>query len=107
MINIKESENFPSIVRTGRISNELQQIIDCLITSANENKSYMIEGVTSGNSYNSMQQRIRTQGKKLNLRVKISHDRNTNELHFKAFHIDTAEVTETSTKAKSKKTVNS
>lgn len=67
----------------------------------------MIEGVTAGNSYNSMQQRIRTQAKKLNLRVKISHDKNTNELYFKVItdDLDTPVVTtsNTNTKAKAKK----
>lgn len=107
MFNIKESAEFPSITRSGRISNELQQIIDCLIESSKTNKSYVIEGVTAGNSYNSMQQRIRTQGKKLNLRVKISHDRNTNELYFKALPADSVSSDEVTAKPKAKKNTNS
>jgi hypothetical protein len=67
----------------------------------------VIEGVTAGNSYNSMQQRIRTQGKKLGLRVKISHDKNTNELYFKALPADSVDSTEATAKTKVKKTSNS
>jgi hypothetical protein len=101
MITIKETENFPAVTRSGRVSAELQMIIDCLTSSAKDNKTFVIEGVDAGNSYNSMQQRIRTQAKKLGLSVKISHDRNTSELYFKASSpVDTA----TATKAKSKKT---
>lgn len=100
MLSIKETENFPAITRSGRVSAELQMIIDCLIESSNTDKSYVIEGVDHGNSYNSMQQRIRTQAKKLGLTVKISHDRNNSELYFKASRPADSVV---STKSKSKK----
>lgn len=102
MINIKETQEFPATTRTGRVSAELQQIIDCLLNSANSDKSFVIEGVTAGNSYNSMQQRIRTQAKKLGLRVKITHDKTNNELFFKAMN-DSVDTEVTSVKAKNKK----
>lgn len=103
MINIKETQEFPATTRTGRVSAELQQIIDCLLNSANSDKSFVIEGVTAGNSYNSMQQRIRTQAKKLGLRVKITHDKANNELFFKAMN-DSVEIEVASVKGKNKKT---
>lgn len=102
MISIKETQEFPATTRTGRVSAELQQIIDCLLDSANSDKSFVIEGVSAGNSYNSMQQRIRTQAKKLNLRVKITHDKTNNELFFKAIS-EVSEETTATTKTKSKK----
>lgn len=108
-MNIKETANFPAITRTGRVSSELQQIIDCLVESSKTDKSYVIEGVTSGNAYNSMQQRIRTQAKKLNFKVRISHDKNTNELYFKVVNesLDMPVATSTSTKGKTKKSADS
>jgi len=82
-INIKPVDSFPTIARS-RASAELQQIIDSLVMSANTGQIFSIENIEAGNAYNSMQQRIRTQAKKHNLKVMISFDKSNNTLYYKA-----------------------
>lgn len=80
---IQEATNFPEISRSGRTSAELQQIIDTLVLSSENGKPYTIENVEAGKKYNSLQQRIRAQAKKLNLRVQIHFDARNNTLYFR------------------------
>ena len=82
-MQIKEAMNFPVISRTGRTSAELQTIIDTLILSSENGKPYSIEGIQPGKKYNSMQQRIRAQAKKLNLNVQIHFDKTKQTLFFR------------------------
>lgn len=82
-INIKPVDSFPTITRS-RASVELQKIIDSLVMSANTGQIFSIDNVEAGNAYNSMQQRIRTQAKKHNLKVMISFDKSNNTLYYKA-----------------------
>lgn len=56
--------------------------------SAEKGERYCIEGVEPGNAYNSMQQRIRAQAKKLNYKVIIRYDRDNGALYFKATRIN-------------------
>lgn len=82
-MQIKEAMNFPVISRTGRTSAELQTIIDTLILSNENGKPYSIEGIQPGKKYNSMQQRIRAQAKKLNFNVQIHFDKAKQTLFFR------------------------
>jgi hypothetical protein len=84
MFSIEKVESFPEITRSGRTSQELQMIIDSLKTSAENGERYCISNVTAGNAYNSMQQRIRAQAKKLNLKIMIRFDAESEKLYFKA-----------------------
>lgn len=84
MFSIQKVDHFPEITRDGRVSEELQAIIDALQDSAEKGEKFSIGGIDSGNAYNSMQQRIRAQAKKLNLKVTIRFDKNENNLYFKA-----------------------
>lgn len=84
MFSIEKVESFPEITRSGRVSEELKMIIDCLTESAKNGERFCISGIEEGNAFNSMQQRIRTQAKKLNLKVTIRFDRSDNKLYFKA-----------------------
>jgi hypothetical protein len=80
---IKEASKFPEISRSGRTSAELQGIIDTLILSSESGKPYTIENVEAGKKYNSLQQRIRAQAKKLNLQVQIHFVASENTLYFR------------------------
>jgi hypothetical protein len=81
--NIKSVDSFPEIKRAGRMSAELQKIIDCLIESSKTGKGYEIENVEAGKKFNSLQQRIRSQAKKLNFKVTIHYNSATSSLFFK------------------------
>lgn len=107
-MQINEANNFPVISRGGRTSAELQQIIDTLVMSSENGKAYSITGVQSGKRYNSMQQRIRAQAKKLNLQVQIHFDKNNETLYFRVPSKNDVEVTivkNTPVKAKDVKNV--
>jgi len=82
-LEITSVDNFPQITRSGRTSAELQQIIDSLIESNKTGKVFMISGVEEGKKFNSLQQRIRAQAKKLDIRVMIHFDKTNNELYYK------------------------
>lgn len=84
MINISKVDTFPELTRTGRVSNELQQIIDALVASSSNGDRFALSGIQPGKAYNSMQQRIRAQAKKLNLKVVIRFDADEQKLYFKA-----------------------
>jgi len=86
MFSISKVDYFPEITRQGRVSEELQQIVDALHNSATNGERFCIDGVDSGNAYNSMQQRIRAQAKKYGYKVTIRFDKDENKLYFKATH---------------------
>jgi hypothetical protein len=69
MFNLSKVDTFPELTRSGRVSNELNQIIDALIASAENNDKFALTGITAGKAYNSMQQRIRAQAKKMNFKA--------------------------------------
>lgn len=108
-INIQKVDNFPEISRSGRVSEELQMIIDALNESVLSGDKFCITGVEKGKAYNSMQQRIRAQAKKLNYNIVIRFDAETQSLFFKASTADTIKGSVTATdiagvKAKAKAT---
>jgi len=86
MFSISKVDHFPEITRQGRVSEELQAIISALQDSANKGERFCINGIDSGNAYNSMQQRIRAQAKKLDLKVTIRYEKDEANLYFKASH---------------------
>lgn len=81
-LQITSVDAFPQITRTGRTSAELQQIVDSLIESSKTGKTFMIENVEAGKKFNSLQQRIRTQAKKLELNVMIRFIKNEGKLYY-------------------------
>lgn len=83
-INIQKADKFPDISRSGRVSEELQLIIDALKQSVESNEKFCIKGVEKGKAYNSMQQRIRAQAKKLGFNIVIRFDAADSALYFKA-----------------------
>lgn len=83
-ISIQKVDNFPEISRSGRVSEELQMIIEALNESVKTGDKFCIKGVEKGKAYNSMQQRIRAQAKKLGYNIVIRFDATENSLFFKA-----------------------
>jgi hypothetical protein len=83
-INMTKVEKFPEISRVGRVSEELQSIINNLHESAKTSQSFRIDNVIPGNAYNSMQQRIRAQAKKFGYRVMIRFKAEEKALYFRA-----------------------
>lgn len=92
MFSITKVDHFPEITRQGRTSEELQAIINALEDSASKGERFCIGGIDSGNAYNSMQQRIRAQAKKLNLKVTIRFDKDECNLYFKAARMGAEKV---------------
>ena len=86
MFSLDKVDTFPELTRSGRVSEELNSIIDALLESANTGARFAISGVIPGKPYNSMQQRIRAQAKKHNLKVIIRFDADDMKLYFKASH---------------------
>lgn len=81
--SIENVDNFPQITRSGRASAELQSIIDSLIDSSKTGAIKMISNVEPGKKFNSLQQRIRAQAKKLDLKVTIHFDKNEMKLFYR------------------------
>ena len=104
MINLTKVDNFPELTRSGRVSEELQQIIDALVASSTNGDRYALSGIKAGKAYNSMQQRIRAQAKKLNLKVVIRFDADDEKLYFKATGSSNADNVVKSSDVKSIKT---
>ena len=88
--NIKKVDTFPEITRTGRTSAELQMI--------------SILNIEEGKKFNTMQQRIRAQAKKLDYKVMIHFSRTESALYFKVIPAGTKK-SETSVAAKDVKSV--
>lgn len=99
-MEIKKADKFPVISRTGRTSAELQMIIDTLVLSSNTGSPYSITSIEAGKKYNSMQQRIRAQAKKLGLGVEIHFDKTNSTLYFRvpvSSEIENAQIANKST----------
>lgn len=88
-LEITTVDTFPQISRSGRTSAELQQIIDSLIESSKSGKTFVIANVEAGKKFNSLQQRIRAQAKKLELRVMIHFDKNEGKVYYKSPVVNT------------------
>jgi hypothetical protein len=86
-LKMNKVDTLPEIARAGRKSEELNMIIAALNESAKDGNSVRIDGIKAGNAYNSMQQRIRAQAKKLGYKIVIRFDSTTDSLFFKATRI--------------------
>ena len=104
--NISKVETFPEITRTGRTSAELQMIIDSLNASNTNGENFRIGDVEEGKKFNSLQQRIRAQAKKLDYKVIIHFSRTESALYFKVVNSNIAKAS-TPVAAKSVKSVKS
>ena len=105
-LEIKEVDTFPKSTRSGRVSEELQQIINSLMESSKTGKTFVISNVEFGKKFNSLQQRIRTQAKKMDLKVMIHFNKETSELYYKSPQQEKMNVDVTASQVKSVKTSN-
>lgn len=96
-MEIKQSDKFPVISRTGRTSAELQMIIDTLVISGKTGLPFLITDIEVGKKYNSMQQRIRAQANKLGLNVEIHFDKVSSTLYFRVPNVNGSEFENTQT----------
>lgn len=87
MFQVNKVDSLPEISRAGRKSEELNAIIDALKMSATTNSVFNIVGIKAGNAYNSMQQRVRAQAKKLGYKIVIRFDSVNETLYFQASQI--------------------
>lgn len=55
-----------------------------MIASAENDDKFALTGITAGKAYNSMQQRIRAQARKMDFKVVIRFDAQEEKLYFKA-----------------------
>ena len=85
---LNKVDTLPEISRAGRKSEELNMIIAALNESVNDGNPFRIDGIEAGNAYNSMQQRIRAQAKKLGYKIVISFDSTSKSLFFKATRVE-------------------
>jgi len=83
-LKLKTVDKLPEISRSGRTSPELIMIIEALNNSVKLNHTFRLDGIEPGNAFNSMQQRIRAQAKKLGYKIVIRFDSNEKALFFKA-----------------------
>jgi hypothetical protein len=83
-LKVTKVDKLPEISRAGRKSEELNMIIDALKQSVSTNAVFNIVGIKAGNAYNSMQQRIRAQAKKLGYKIVIRFDSVNETLFFQA-----------------------
>ena len=91
-MQIKEASHFPVISRSGRTSAELQMIIETLTMSSKTGTPFSITAIEAGKKYNSMQQRIRAQARKLNLNVEIHYDKTNETLYFRVPNVSEFET---------------
>lgn len=103
-LEIKEASTFPKSTRSGRVSEELNQIINSLMESTVSGKTFVISNVEEGKKFNSLQQRIRTQAKKMDIKVMIHFDKSTSDLYYKASSPEKQELGVTAKEIKSVKT---
>lgn len=90
---VNKVDKLPEISRAGRKSEELNMIIDALKQSVSTNAVFNIVGIKAGNAYNSMQQRIRAQAKKLGYKIVIRFDSVNETLFFQATAMPTEKIT--------------
>ena len=84
MVSIQKIEDFPILTRSGRQTEEVVMVRDALKHSmANNFEAFELAGIPKDN-YNSWQQRIRTQAKKLGINVEVRFSAENETLAFRA-----------------------
>ena len=84
MVTIKKIEDFPILTRSGRSTEEVVMVREALQASISNNyEAFELEGIPQDN-YNSWQQRIRTQARKLGINVEVRFSAENETLAFRA-----------------------
>ena len=84
MVSISKIQDFPILTRTGRQTEEVVMVREALKESiANDFEAFELTGIPQ-DGYNSWQQRIRTQAKKLGFNVEVRFSAEIETLAFRA-----------------------
>ncbi len=84
MVTINKIQDFPILTRTGRQTEEVVMVREALKESiANDYEAFELTGIPQ-DGYNSWQQRIRTQAKKLGINVEVRFSAENETLAFRA-----------------------
>ena len=84
MVTINKLQDFPILTRTGRQTEEVVMVREALKESiANDYEAFELTGIPQ-DGYNSWQQRIRTQAKKLGINVEVRFSAENETLAFRA-----------------------
>ena len=84
MVSINKIEDFPILTRAGRQTEEVVMVRDALKQSVDNNyEAFELSGIPKDN-YNSWQQRISTQAKKLGINVEVRFSAEKETLAFRA-----------------------
>jgi len=84
MVSINKIQDFPILTRTGRQTEEVVMVREALKESiANDFEAFELTGIPK-DGYNSWQQRIRTQAKKLGINVEVRFSAENETLAFRA-----------------------
>ena len=95
MVSINKIEDFPILTRAGRQTEEVVMVRDALKQSVDNNyEAFELSGIPKDN-YNSWQQRIRTQAKKLGINVEVRFSAEKETLAFRAKAPKTPKMTGT------------
>ena len=98
MVTINKIHDFPILTRSGRQTEEVVMVREALKESiANDYEAFELTGITQ-DGYNSWQQRIRTQAKKLGINVEVRFSAENETLAFRAKAPKAPKMTENASK---------
>jgi hypothetical protein len=103
MVTINKIEDFPTIARKGRQTEEVVMVREALVESIKSNgQPFELSGITP-EDYNNWQQRVRTQAKRLGVNVEIRFNPESETLAFRPKDFEAKEEVKKKTPSKSKK----
>ena len=98
MVTINKIQDFPILTRTGRQTEEVVMVREALKESIeNDYEAFELTGIPQ-DGYNSWQQRIRTQAKKLGINVEVRFSAENETLAFRAKAPKAPKMTENDSK---------
>ena len=81
---ITKTEFLPDITRESISSELILQIRECLLDSLKNNTPYKIDDLSDDKDFHNMQQRVRTQARKLGINVTVRRAKGEDALYFQA-----------------------
>ena len=81
---ITKTEFLPDITRQSVSSELILEIRECLLDSLNNSTPYKIDDLTDDKEFHNMQQRVRTQARKLGVNVTVRRAKGEDALYFQA-----------------------
>ena len=81
---ITKTEFLPDITRESISSELILEIRECLLDSMKNNTPYKIDDLSDDKDFHNMQQRVRTQARKLGINVTVRRAKGEDALYFQA-----------------------